>query len=70
MMCDAYLVATVFYPNTTITKSRLVHADIELTGKYTRGQLILNHLPRGENNVKLIDELSVEGIKKAFKTNV
>lgn len=70
IMCDAYLLAAMFFPETAISESRTAHSTIELNGKYTRGQMILNHLPKMQDNVKLIDTLSIEGIKKNLQWSV
>lgn len=64
---DAYLMAAFLFPDLTITKTRKVHATVELTGKYTRGQMVLDHLSRTPCNVTVVDLLSEEGCKKVFE---
>lgn len=67
--CDLLLISAMFFPD-CVTKSRTMHATVELDGKYTRGQMILNHLPRRPDNVKLIDSVSSEAIKKILEWSV
>lgn len=64
---DAYLMAAFLFPELSVRKMRTVHATVELTGKYTRGQMVLDHLSKTPSNVTIVDLLSEEGCKKVFE---
>lgn len=53
----------MFFPKMIINQSRRTHGTVELHNTSIRGQLILNYLPNGNNNVKIIDAVSEDGVK-------
>ncbi|XP_011314806.1 inosine-uridine preferring nucleoside hydrolase-like [Fopius arisanus] len=57
--CDAFLAACLINPE-LITKQTDYHADIELAGTKTRGQVVLDHLQNNKPNVHLIEELDFQ----------
>lgn len=64
---DAYLMAAFLFPELSIRKTRKLHATVELTGKFTRGQMVLDHLSKTPSNVTVVHLLSEEGCKKVFE---
>ncbi|XP_063989849.1 nucleoside hydrolase-like [Diachasmimorpha longicaudata] len=54
--CDAFTAAVLLNPDLVIKKTDY-HADIELRGTRTRGQVVLDHLQQNEPNVHLIEEI-------------
>lgn len=67
MPCDAYLAAIFLFPLTCVRKTRKFHATVELAGNYTRGQMILDHLRKNDDNVTVIDLLNEDGCKKVLR---
>lgn len=67
MPCDGFLAAIFLFPNTCIKRTRTFHATVELTGNFTRGQMILDHLRENDDNVVIIDLLNENGCKKVFR---
>lgn len=63
IMCDAFLAAIVLFPQVAKTVVSW-HADIELFGSRTRGQVVLDHLLTNKPNVNLIQEFCSELFKK------
>lgn len=63
--CDAFA-ALVFIIPKVVTKKTDYHATVELSGNYTKGQLVLDHLKKEKNNVSLIIELDMETFKQFF----
>ncbi|XP_071565882.1 nucleoside hydrolase-like isoform X1 [Temnothorax nylanderi] len=62
-MCDAFLAGIVLIPH--MAKYVVAwHADIELTGNRTRGQVVLDHLLSNKPNVNLIHSFDSEIFKK------
>lgn len=61
--CDAFLVAAVLYPD-FIKKQKDYHVTIELHGKKTRGQLVLDHLQSSKPNVTIIEDIDGEYFKE------
>ncbi|XP_011157223.1 inosine-uridine preferring nucleoside hydrolase [Solenopsis invicta] len=62
-MCDAFLTAIVMVPH--VAKNVVAwHADIELSGNRTRGQVVLDHLLSNKPNVNLINSFDSELFKK------
>lgn len=57
MVCDAILCATFLFPEKLITKERDYYATVELSGKYTRGQMVLDHSRRKKSNARIIVEV-------------
>lgn len=56
--CDALLVAGWLFEKQFIKKSSNWHATVDLTGTYTRGQMVLDHLKECEKfpeNVRIIE---------------
>lgn len=64
---DGFLIAAFLFPELSVSKSRQLHATVELSGKHTRGQMVLDHLKRRSSNVTVIDLLNEEGCKKIFQ---
>lgn len=64
---DAYLMAAFLFPELIVKESRQLHATVELSGKYTRGQMVLDHLKKKASNVIVVDLLSEAGCKKIFE---
>lgn len=62
-MCDAFLAGIVLIPH--MAKNVVAwHADIELSGNRTRGQVVLDHLLSNKPNVNLIHSFDSEIFKK------
>ncbi|XP_036143429.1 inosine-uridine preferring nucleoside hydrolase isoform X2 [Monomorium pharaonis] len=62
-MCDAFLAGIVMVPH--MAKNVVTwHADIELSGNRTRGQVVLDHLLSNKPNVNLINSFDSEIFKK------
>uniref|UniRef100_A0A1B0D033 Inosine/uridine-preferring nucleoside hydrolase domain-containing protein n=1 Tax=Phlebotomus papatasi TaxID=29031 RepID=A0A1B0D033_PHLPP len=55
--CDAILAAIFLTKNTLIQKSSQWHATVELSGHHTRGQLVLDHLRKKNNNLTIIEKM-------------
>nr|XP_012230317.1 PREDICTED: inosine-uridine preferring nucleoside hydrolase-like [Linepithema humile] len=63
IMCDAFLAGIVLIPH--IAKEVVSwHADIELSGNRTRGQVVLDHLLSTRPNVNLIHDFDSEILKE------
>lgn len=63
IMCDAFLAGIVLVPR--IAKDVVLwHADIELGGDKTRGQVVLDHLILNKPNVNLIHDFDSEMLKE------
>ncbi|KAL0129337.1 hypothetical protein PUN28_004204 [Cardiocondyla obscurior] len=64
-MCDAFLAGIVLVPH--MAKNVVAwHADIELSGNRTRGQVVLDHLLSNKPNVNLIHNFDSEIFKKVL----
>lgn len=63
IVCDAVLVAAYCFPQLAITRSRLYHATVELTGTHTRAQMVLDHLRRNKENTCVILEIHKQHYK-------
>ena len=61
--CDNFLAVCFILPE-IVKKKTKHHATIELGGKYTRGQMILDHLHVEKKNVEIIEEIDVEKYMK------
>lgn len=61
--CDLYLTCC-FLVRDIIKKTRKVHATLELAGKKTRGQVVIDHLGRSEPNATFIEEIDAEMMKR------
>ncbi|XP_015108975.1 inosine-uridine preferring nucleoside hydrolase [Diachasma alloeum] len=61
--CDAFVAAIVLNPD-LVTKKTDYHADIELRGTRTRGQVVLDHLQDNEPNVHMIEEIDFRKYEK------
>ncbi|XP_014221187.1 uncharacterized protein LOC106648647 [Trichogramma pretiosum] len=60
--CDAFVSAFFLRPD--IAKSiKMYHIDIELNGKRTRGQVVIDHLMMNEPNAYIIEEINYELFK-------
>ena len=60
--CDNILAVSFILPE-IIKKQTKYHATVELGGKYTRGQMVLDHLGIENPNVEIIEEIDVEKYK-------
>uniref|UniRef100_A0A1I8Q2G7 Inosine/uridine-preferring nucleoside hydrolase domain-containing protein n=1 Tax=Stomoxys calcitrans TaxID=35570 RepID=A0A1I8Q2G7_STOCA len=63
IVCDAVLVAAYCFPQLAITRSRMYHATVELTGTHTRAQMVLDHLRRNKENTCVILEIHKQHYK-------
>ncbi|KAJ8920672.1 hypothetical protein NQ315_004811 [Exocentrus adspersus] len=61
--CDAFLVFCFLNPDKHITKQSDHHVTIELSGCYTRGQMVLDHLRNRCSNVTIIENFDIELFK-------
>ncbi|XP_015513563.2 inosine-uridine preferring nucleoside hydrolase [Neodiprion lecontei] len=61
--CDAILAAIVLRPDMA-TKLIEHHADIELTGRRTRGQVVIDHLASNKPNTNIVTECNLEIFKE------
>lgn len=61
--CDNYL-ACCFIDPKMIKKKVARHVTVELAGKHTRGQMVIDHLDREQTNAFVIEEIEVERFKK------
>lgn len=64
--CDALLTAALLFPDKCIKTKRQCHATVELYGRHSRGQMILDHLEKNQPNVTIIETMHVEEIKNAL----
>lgn len=66
--CDALLTAALLFPENCIKTKRQCHVTVELQGRYSRGQMILDHLGRNKhlNNFTIIETMDVEEVKNAL----
>ncbi|XP_075158377.1 nucleoside hydrolase-like [Haematobia irritans] len=60
IVCDALAVVSFLFPELTITRSRLYYATIELAGRHTRGQMVLDHKRKDQGNTRVIMNLHKE----------
>ncbi|XP_058444818.1 nucleoside hydrolase-like [Malaya genurostris] len=60
--CDAFLAAVFVKPDIVISSERF-HVDVELSGKLTRGQMVLDHLKSTSENVEIVDRLNTDQFK-------
>ncbi|XP_055533857.1 nucleoside hydrolase-like [Wyeomyia smithii] len=63
MPCDAFLAAVFVKPN-IVRHSENFHVDIELSGKLTRGQVVLDHLKASRENTRIVDKLDSEQFRQ------
>lgn len=63
--CDAFLAGVILKPDMA-TEVVAWHADIELHGNRTRGQVVLDHLLSNKPNVNLIQKFDSELFKKTL----
>lgn len=61
--CDALLTAVFLCPE-MIQVGSDYHATVELQGKNTRGQLVLDHLKAKQNNVRIVERVTQEMFQK------
>lgn len=66
IMCDAILGGILLRPEIAENVVKY-HADIELTGNRTRGQVVLDHLLSNEPNVHLIGDFNSELFKNLLQ---
>ncbi|XP_061400345.1 nucleoside hydrolase-like [Musca vetustissima] len=64
IICDAVLVAAFLFPEFIITRSRLYHATVELTGQHTRGQMVLDHKRKDEGNANVIMSIHTDNYRQ------
>lgn len=61
--CDAFLAGIVRLPDMA-KEVILWHVDVELSGRRTRGQVVLDHLLSNKPNVNLINDFDSEMFKE------
>ncbi|XP_059490511.1 inosine-uridine preferring nucleoside hydrolase-like [Neocloeon triangulifer] len=61
--CDSFITAAFIDPS-IITKLETYHLTVELHGVRTRGQVVIDHLRKCDDNVKLIKEVDLEKFKQ------
>lgn len=61
--CDPFLVVSYLYPEETVVKCSQHSGTIELHGKYTRGQFVVDREKRKAPNVKIIENVNTEFFK-------
>ncbi|XP_032236197.2 inosine-uridine preferring nucleoside hydrolase [Nematostella vectensis] len=64
LTCDPFAVAVAVCPN-IVKKAKMVHATIELEGKVTRGQMVVDWrgVLKKDCNVRLVEEVDLEMFK-------
>lgn len=67
--CDALLAGIIVRPDMTTVQEEY-HADIELSGCHTRGQVVLDHLQSKKPNIRLILEYDSEIFKRVLLSAV
>lgn len=60
--CDALLVSVYLCPG-IVEVANDWHALVELNGKHTRGQLVLDHLKVNASNVKIVEQINMDWFK-------
>lgn len=60
--CDA-LVSSLFIHPGMVTKASDWHVTVELNGRETRGQLVLDHLRNNDYNARIIEQISEDDMK-------
>lgn len=60
--CDALVTSLFIHPGLCLESSEW-HVAVELSGRETRGQLVLDHLQENENNAKIIERIDAEDLK-------
>lgn len=61
--CDGLLAAVFMCPELVLVDGEW-HATVELHGRHTRGQLVLDHLKASKNNVRIVEKINEELFKK------
>lgn len=64
--CDAFVSAIFLKPDEIVRKSKKCHATVELSGKFTRGQVVIDHLNQNQDNITIIEQIDVDICKKLF----
>lgn len=67
--CDGLLTA-IFLSKDAVEVDGHWHASIELHGRHTRGQLVLDHLKTNQANVRIVEKLDMEVFKKILMWTV
>lgn len=67
--CDALLTAVFLCPEAVQLVGEW-HANVELHGKHTRGQLVLDHLKARTSNVRIVEKVNEELFKKILMWTV
>lgn len=62
-VCDALVAGAFLFPKCVIRES-FWNAEVELYGRVTRGQLVLDHLRTTDHNVRIIEEIDAEQFKQ------
>lgn len=64
--CDALLAAVFLCPE-LVEVANEWHASVELAGRHTRGQLVLDHLKANTDNVRIVERINEELFKKMLQ---
>lgn len=67
--CDGLLVAVFLCPELVLIENEW-HASVELHGRHTRGQLVLDHLKANTSNVRIVERINEELFKKILQWTV
>lgn len=67
--CDALLTAVFLCPELVEVEGEW-HASVELHGRHTRGQLVLDHLKATTSNVRIVERINQELFKKMLQWTV
>lgn len=66
--CDALLTAALLFPEKCIKTKRQCHVTVELYGRHSRGQMVIDHLGKNKHidNFTIVETMNVEEFKNAL----